>query len=68
MTSTDQPSTRPPAVSSRHTVSRLGAPIRLERLTISQAVREAIERQFLEPTSLASPAPDDDGRATPLPR
>jgi hypothetical protein len=49
-------------------VSRLGAPIRLERLTISQAVREAIERQFLAPTSLASPAPDDDGRATPLPR
>lgn len=49
-------------------MSRLGAPIRLERLTISQAVREAIERQFLEPTSLASPAPDDAGRATPLPR
>jgi hypothetical protein len=37
----------PPAVSSRHTVSRAGAPIRLERLTISQTVREAIERQFL---------------------
>jgi hypothetical protein len=35
-----------PAVSHRDTVSRAGAPIRLERLTISLAVREAIERQF----------------------
>ena len=35
-----------PAVSQRDTVSRAGAPIRLERLTISLAVREAIERQF----------------------
>ena len=50
MTSTDQPLLRPPAVSSRHTVSRVGAPIRLERLTISQAVREAIERQFVAAT------------------
>jgi hypothetical protein len=33
-------------VSQRRTVSRAGAPIRLERLTMSQAVREAIERQF----------------------
>jgi hypothetical protein len=33
-------------VSQRDTVSRAGAPIRLERLTISLAVREAIERQF----------------------
>jgi hypothetical protein len=33
-------------VSQRDTVSRAGAPIRLERLTISMAVREAIERQF----------------------
>jgi hypothetical protein len=46
VTSTDKPIARPPAVSNRRTVSRAGAPIRLERLTISQAVREAIERQF----------------------
>ena len=46
MTSTDTPLPRPPAVSQRDTVSRDGAPIRLERLTISMAVREAIERQF----------------------
>jgi hypothetical protein len=46
VTRTEQPTPRPPAVSQRRTVSRAGAPIRLERLTMSQAVREAIERQF----------------------
>jgi hypothetical protein len=53
MTSTDSPTPRPPAIAGRRTVSREGAPIRLERLTISQAVREAIERQFRK-----APQPD----------
>ena len=42
VTSTDQTPSRLPAVAERNTVSRAGAAIRLERLTISQAVREAI--------------------------
>ena len=54
MTSTHPTPTRPPAVAERSTVSRAGAPIRLERLIISQAVREAIERQFRRDT----PRPD----------
>ena len=55
MTSTDSPKAPPPAISGRRTVSREGAPIRLERLTISQAVREAIERQFRRPPSPDAP-------------
>ena len=56
MTSTEPPLPRPPAVSQRRTVSRADAPIRLERLTISQAVREAIERQFRKHDGLTWPS------------
>jgi hypothetical protein len=58
VTSTEHSPPRPPAVSQRRTVSRAGAPIRLERLTISQAVREAIERQFRKDVAaFAIPSP-----------
>lgn len=57
MTSTDLPKSRPPAIAERNTVSAEGAAIRLERLTISQAVREAIERQFRKDTAPSSTRP-----------
>jgi hypothetical protein len=59
VTNTHHTPTCAPAVAERNTVSRVGAPIHLERLTISQAIREAIERQFRKTTP-----PQDAPRAT----
>ncbi|BCS30817.1 hypothetical protein TBR22_A00170 [Luteitalea sp. TBR-22] len=44
------------AVSQRRTVSRAGAPITLERLTLSRPLRDAIARQFTRPHD-TRPAP-----------
>ncbi|BCS30819.1 hypothetical protein TBR22_A00190 [Luteitalea sp. TBR-22] len=47
-----------PSVTQRRVVSQVGAPIRLERLTLSRPIRDAIARQFVRVS---------DPRATPSP-